>query len=128
MNLRDTSTFKAKDVAPDEPVDFLPMSAVSADLTTACATEQRPFSEVQKGYTNFADGDVLLAKITPCFENGKIAFAKINTKYGFGSTEFHVVRADKDRLDGRYLIHFRLLTRSLQPAPRQRTPMSCAIP
>lgn len=99
-------TFKAKDVAPDELVDFLPMSAVSAELTNVCASEQRPFSEVQKGYTNFADGDVLLAKITPCFENGKIAFANVNADYGFGSTEFHVIRADKNRLDGRYLVHF----------------------
>lgn len=99
-------TFRAKDVAPDELVDFLPMSAVDAELTTACAAEQRPFSEVQKGYTNFADGDVLLAKITPCFENGKIAFARVNTEYGFGSTEFHVIRADRERLDGRYLVHF----------------------
>ena len=99
-------TFKAKDVAHEKLVDFLPMSAVSAELTTACATEQRPFNEVQKGYTNFADGDVLLAKITPCFENGKIAFANVNTEYGFGSTEFHVIRADRERLDGRYLVHF----------------------
>jgi len=99
-------TFKSKAVAADELVDFLPMSAVNAELTNVCATEQRQFSEVQKGYTNFADGDVLLAKITPCFENGKIAFAKLKTKYGFGSTEFHVIRADRERLDGRYLVHF----------------------
>lgn len=98
--------FKGKDIALDDLVDFLPMSAVSAELTTACANELRPFSEVQKGYTNFSDGDVLLAKITPCFENGKIAFVKVNTNYGFGSTEFHVIRADSERLDGRYLVHF----------------------
>ncbi len=99
-------TFKAKVISPDELVDFLPMSAVSAELTTARATEQRQLCEVQKGYTNFADGDVLLAKITPCFENGKIAFAQLNTAYGFGSTEFHVIRADRERLDARYLVHF----------------------
>lgn len=99
-------TFKAKTVSPDELVDFLPMSAVSAELTTVRATEQRQLCEVQKGYTNFADGDVLLAKITPCFENGKIAFAQLNTAYGFGSTEFHVIRANSERLDGRYLVHF----------------------
>ena len=99
-------TFKARTVSPDEIVDFLPMSAVSAELTTVRATEQRQLCEVQKGYTNFADGDVLLAKITPCFENGKIAFAQLNTAYGFGSTEFHVIRANSERLDGRYLVHF----------------------
>ena len=99
-------TFKSANAAPDKLVDFLPMSAVSAELTTVRATEQRRFSEVQKGYTNFADGDVLLAKITPCFENGKISFANVATDYGFGSTEFHVIRADRQRLDGRYLVHF----------------------
>lgn len=70
------------------------------------ATEQRRFCEVQKGYTNFADGDVLLAKITPCFENGKIALAQLKTAYGFGSTEYHVIRADSEHLDARYLVHF----------------------
>lgn len=99
-------TFHAQGVAPDELVDFLPMAAVSAELTTVSATEQRTFQSVQKGYTNFVHGDVLLAKITPCFENGKIAFAQLNTDFGFGSTEFHVIRADKARLDGRYLVHF----------------------
>jgi type I restriction enzyme S subunit len=99
-------TFKSANATPDKLVDFLPMSAVSAELTTVHATEQRRFSEVQKGYTNFADGDVLLAKITPCFENGKISFANVATDYGFGSTEFHVIRADRQRLDGRYLVHF----------------------
>lgn len=99
-------TFREKEVSFDELVDFLPMSAVRAELTTVRATEQRTFQAVQKGYTNFADGDVLLAKITPCFENGKIAVAHLNTDYGFGSTEFHVIRADRTRLDGRYLVHF----------------------
>ena len=99
-------TFRMKGVAPDELVDFLPMSALNAEMTTVSATEQRTFEAVQKGYTNFADGDVLLAKITPCFENGKIAFAQLTTEFGFGSTEFHVIRADKTRLDGRYLVHF----------------------
>lgn len=99
-------TFKAKTVSPDEVVDFLPMSAVSAELTTVRATEQRQLSAVQKGYTNFADGDVLLAKITPCFENGKIAIAQLSTAYGFGSTEFQVIRPNRERLDGRYLVHF----------------------
>jgi len=99
-------TIKGNEIASDELVDFLPMSAISADLTTACALEQRRFCEVQKGYTNFSDGDVLLAKITPCFENGKIAVAQLNTEFGFGSTEYHVIRTDSKRLDARYLVHF----------------------
>jgi type I restriction enzyme, S subunit len=50
-------------------------------------------SEVQKGYTNFQDDDVLFAKITPCMENGKCSIAKnLKNNIGFGSTEFHVLR------------------------------------
>ena len=50
-------------------------------------------SDYYNGYTYFRDGDVLLAKITPCFENGKVAIA-IDCKngIGFGTTEFHVSR------------------------------------
>ena len=41
----------------------------------------------------FADGDLLIAKITPCFENGKGALlSELRNGIGFGSTEFHVVR------------------------------------
>ena len=53
----------------------------------------RPFAEVKSGYTPFREGDILLAKITPCFENGKGAIAKgLSNGVGFGSTEFHVLR------------------------------------
>jgi type I restriction enzyme, S subunit len=99
-------TFKSVTFSPDELVDFLPMAAVEEGNSVALATEYRPLSDVQKGYTNFSDGDVLLAKITPCFENGKIARVRLRHRCGFGSTEFHVLRPHDDKLDGRYLVHF----------------------
>lgn len=89
-----------------DDVSFMPMAAVDADSVTAVDRETRPYLEVSKGYTPFIDGDVLVAKITPCFENGKIAQARLARRYGFGSTEFHVVRARNDRADARYLVHF----------------------
>jgi type I restriction enzyme S subunit len=49
---------------------------------------------------------VLVAKITPCFENGKVAHAKIPRLLGFGSTEFHVVHARPSHVDARYLFHY----------------------
>ena len=49
---------------------------------------------------------MLLAKITPCFENGKIAQAQLPLPYGFGSTEFHVVRPRDTKADARYLLHY----------------------
>ena len=99
-------TFKSATILPNELVDFLPMAAVEEGNSVARATEYRPLADVQKGYTNFNDGDVLLAKITPCFENGKIAQVRLKHRCGFGSTEFHVLRPHDDKLDGRYLVHF----------------------
>jgi type I restriction enzyme S subunit len=90
----------------DDDVSFMPMAAVDADSVTAVDRETRLYSEVSKGYTHFLDGDVLVAKITPCFENGKIAQARLSRRHGFGSTEFHVVRSRSDRADARYLVHF----------------------
>src|SRR5687768_12323912 len=75
-------------------VAFVPMAAVDEISATIAQRMVRPFGEVRKGYTPFAEGDVLFAKITPCMENGKVAIARdLAGGRGFGSTEFHVLRA-----------------------------------
>jgi type I restriction enzyme S subunit len=101
LNPRFTET-----LAPDDEVSFVPMSAVSAETAGITDEQTRKYSEVSKGYTPFVTGDVLVAKITPCFENGKIAQARLAHRVGFGSTEFHVVRPRVDKLDARYTLHF----------------------
>jgi len=69
------------------------MTAVDEQTGTIGAAEVRPFAEVKKGYTYFEENDVLFAKITPCMENGKAAIARnLLNGFGFGSTEFHVLR------------------------------------
>lgn len=73
-------------------VSFLAMPSVSEDghMDTKVI---RPYSEVKKGFTYFAEKDVLFAKITPCMENGKGAVAEgLSNGIGAGSTEFHVLR------------------------------------
>lgn len=66
----------------------------------------REYGEVKKGYTPFKDNDVLLAKITPCFENGKRALVNSLTNgIGFGSTEFHVLRAKGNQTIPEYLYY-----------------------
>ena len=60
----------------DAPVTFVPMPAVDAYNGTIVAFENRPFGSVRKGYTSFAENDVIFAKITPCMENGKAAMAR----------------------------------------------------
>ena len=90
----------------NQQVAFVPMASVLADPPQVKVAESRILSSVKSGFSYFQDGDILVAKITPCFENGKIAQARIKFRHGFGSTEFHVVRPKNDQLDGRYLLHF----------------------
>ncbi|WP_434968850.1 restriction endonuclease subunit S [Microbacterium sp. bgisy207] len=62
--------------------------------------------DLKTGYTPFRNADLLVAKITPCFENGKIGQVRIKTDVGWGSTEFHVVRPNDAMVDRRFLHHF----------------------
>jgi type I restriction enzyme S subunit len=83
------------DLSPDTEVSFLPMEKIGED-GTFILDETRPLDEVLQGYTYFLDFDVAVAKITPCFENGKGAlFNGLVNGVGFGTTELHVLRANK---------------------------------
>lgn len=94
------------EISDDLSVSFVPMPAVEAETGVIDVTQERPFAEVKKGFTPFMEGDVLFAKITPCMENGKMAVVpKVKNNYGFGSTEFHVLRP-KAGIDARYLYYF----------------------
>lgn len=77
----------------DDEVAFVPMAAVSELSNRMDTTRRRKLGEVSKGFTRFAPGDVLFAKITPCMENGKIAVVPdVPGNIAYGSTEFHVLR------------------------------------
>jgi len=78
----------------DAEVTFVPMAAIDEVSGTIARPERRRYSEVAKGYTPFVVNDVLFAKITPCMQNGKAAVASdLCGGFGFGSTEFHVLRS-----------------------------------
>ena len=65
------------------------------------ATQVKPLGSVVGSYTYFADGDVLLAKITPCVENGKLGIAAgLSNGIGFGSSEFIVFRPIREPRQG----------------------------
>jgi type I restriction enzyme S subunit len=73
-------------------VSFLPMEAVGDDGSLNL-DRTRPIGEVETGYTYFRENDVTIAKITPCFENGKGAVMReLSGGIGFGTTELIVVR------------------------------------
>ncbi|EHT1097202.1 restriction endonuclease subunit S [Escherichia coli] len=78
----------------DLDVGFMPMSNVPTDYLGICSYETRKWKDVKKGFTQFANNDVIFAKITPCFENGKAAVINdFPNGYGAGSTEYFVLRS-----------------------------------
>lgn len=96
-----------KEFDDDMIVSFIPMPCVSDIWGKIIKKELRKLGEVKKGYTNFCEGDVLFAKITPCMENGKSAIVdKLENDIGFGSTEFYVLRCDENKLNNKYLHYF----------------------
>ena len=73
-------------------VAFLGMADISEN-GSIITEHKKNYESVKTGFTPFKRGDILIAKITPCFENGKGALTdKCSFAYGFGSTEFHVLR------------------------------------
>ena len=88
----------------DELVSFIPMEAVG-EFGGLNLDAEKELGEIGGGYTYFADNDVVVAKITPCFENGKGAIARgLKNGIAFGTTELHVMRSD-DTLLPDYLFH-----------------------
>jgi len=72
---------------------FVPMALIGTEYGVATRHEIRNWGEISQGYTHFAEGDVGLAKITPCFENGKsTVFRNLTGRIGSGTTELHVAR------------------------------------
>ncbi|GGX73055.1 restriction endonuclease subunit S [Saccharospirillum salsuginis] len=91
-------------LAPEDEVSFVPMAAIG-EHGGIQLDQVKALDEVGDGYTYFADSDVVVAKITPCFENGKGAFAKgLRNGIAFGTTELHVIRPADD-IDGRFLFY-----------------------
>ena len=87
-------------------VTFVPMAAVDADSGIIKSPSVREYASVSKGFTSFQEHDVIMAKITPCMENGKAAIARnLVSGFGFGSTEFHVFRANDATLP-EYIFYF----------------------
>jgi type I restriction enzyme M protein len=79
---------------PEMPVSFIPMATLNEHNESFSPYETRELQNVYAGYTYFKENDVLLAKVTPCFENGKAGIARdLVNKIGFGSSEFFVLRS-----------------------------------
>ena len=93
-------------IAADALVSFLPMEDLGIAIKHPEPKQTKRLSDVVGSYTYFAEGDVLLAKITPCFENGKLGIAnKLKNGIGFGSSEFIVIRPGST-VSSEWVFHF----------------------
>jgi type I restriction enzyme S subunit len=93
-------------LASEDEVSFVPMENLGIGSKELTLTGTRSLAEVAGSYTYFAEGDVLLAKITPCFENGKLGIARnLVNGIGFGSSEYIVIRPSPE-VDADFLYHF----------------------
>ena len=90
----DACALNPKEKLPDNlDVGFMPMAGVPTNHFGTCNFETRPWEKVKKGITQFKNGDVIFAKITPCFENSKAAIIRdFPSGWGAGSTEYYVLR------------------------------------
>ena len=93
--------------APDETLaSFVQMSSIPVEFSAAHVSEPRPWKDIKSGFTQFAEGDVGVAKITPCFENGKsTVFQNLSNGIGAGTTELHIVRP-LGGIERRYVLLF----------------------
>jgi restriction endonuclease S subunit len=103
-----------KGIEDDLEVSFIPMESVQESGEIA-GTDIRKYKEVKKGYTYFAEKDILFAKITPCMENNKGAIANgLKNNIGMGSTEFFVFRTKKE--EDRNFIYYLTMSKTYRKA------------
>ena len=104
--IKPPKTEARKRLSGKQLVSFVPMENLGIDQKVIVPVQTRTLDEVAGSYTYFADGDVLLAKITPCFENGKLGIAdKLTNGIGFGSSEYIVFRPSP-AVDKEWLYYF----------------------
>jgi len=81
------------DVEEEQLVSFIPMTLINDGILGGHESDQRPWKEIRSGFTHFAEGDVGVAKITPCFQNLKsTVFRELINGVGAGTTELHIFR------------------------------------
>lgn len=108
-------------LADGDEVSFAPMEDLGIGEKYLQPRRTRQLGEVSGGYTYFADGDVLLAKITPCFENGKLGVARgLTNGVGFGSSEYIVLRP-APALDAEFLYYYLARPTFLEEGARTMT-------
>ena len=106
--LGEITTVNPGNSSPDDAkAGFTPMPLVSSDYCVHPKYEQRNWGDIKRGYTHFAENDVVIAKITPCFENSKSGVIKnYPNGLGAGTTELHVLRRITPDIEPEYMYFF----------------------
>ena len=95
------------DLEDDLDTAFIPMTCVSDGFRNTHTFEIKKWGEIKKGFTHFADGDIGIAKITPCFQNRKsVIFRDLAHGYGAGTTELSIVRTFNNTIAKEYMLWF----------------------
>lgn len=93
------------DIDDDVEVSFIPMKLIEDGYSNKHSSEAKKWRDVKSGFTHFQEGDVVIAKITPCFQNRKSAIMKnLINGYGAGTTELYVVRNYANTVLPEYLL------------------------
>ena len=88
-------------------VSFVPMTLIDSEFNNNFTYELQKWETVKSGFSHFADNDIGIAKITPCFENRKsVIFKNLKNKYGAGTTELHILRTNNEYIFNEYVFWF----------------------
>ena len=106
VRLGDIAEINPRNKAEDETeAGFIPMNLLNGGFQNSFNFEKRSWEKIKKGFTHFSDGDVVIAKITPCFQNRKSAvISGLPNKIGAGTTELHVLRPYAVKVLPEYLL------------------------
>ena len=106
-------TYRLSDVVQFNPAERLSKGAIAKKVAME---HLQPFTRAISGYelavysggSKFRNGDTLMARITPCLENGKTAYVSFldNGEVGFGSTEYIVFRSIEGVTDSKFVYYF----------------------
>ena len=107
-NLASVSLVNPRNVADDSvEASFVPMAMIGNRFEGAHRQELRKWGEIKQGFTHFAEGDIGVAKITPCFENSKACvFSGLQNGIGAGTTELHIVRPVAQTISPRFVLAY----------------------
>ena len=95
------------DLDDNVETSFIPMPCIMDGFRNQHTFEIKKWKEIKKGFTHFAEGDIGVAKITPCFQNRKsVVFQNLINGYGAGTTELSVVRTINDTVLREFLLWF----------------------